>query len=188
MAGFDGLDSTPSLGITLHLHQETHHLSREALGRTPVRLLKLRKPWLPRLEAFKHRLTPITYETPLESRSSLPARLSRTSAGAMRSKRDARGCGKARRASKSSKIHVATSFLSGHHAPLELKRSGPRRAAPGAHEAPLSTQKRLRRRAIRSLQGVDSLLTEEEVGEEVGHVLIELILRWQQHRLVVDEQ
>ena len=33
-----------------------------------------------------------------------------------------------------------------------------------------------------------SLLTEEEVWQEVGHVLVELILRGQQHRLVVDEQ
>ena len=33
-----------------------------------------------------------------------------------------------------------------------------------------------------------SLLTEEEVGEEVLHVLVELILRRQQNRLVVEEQ
>ena len=33
-----------------------------------------------------------------------------------------------------------------------------------------------------------SLLAEEEVWEEVGHILIKLILRGQQHRLVVDEQ
>ena len=35
---------------------------------------------------------------------------------------------------------------------------------------------------------VASLLTEEEVWEEIGHILIKLILRGQQHRLVVDEQ
>ena len=33
-----------------------------------------------------------------------------------------------------------------------------------------------------------SLLAEEEVREEVGHVLVELILGRQQHRLVVEEQ
>merc|ERR1712032_1383285 len=33
-----------------------------------------------------------------------------------------------------------------------------------------------------------SLLAKEEVWQEVGHVLVELVLRWQQHRLIVDQQ
>ena len=42
--------------------------------------------------------------------------------------------------------------------------------------------------AINAKSIADSLLTKEEVWQEVCHVLIELILRGQQHRLVVNEQ